>query len=136
MHLRASGPPVDRVRTLGPAEWLTGRSAHSVDELQNAAPPDYFVFGTIFGSETKGPGAPVQGIPGLAAAASATDIPLLAIGGMTPDRAAQCIAAGAAGIAAIGAFLPPGRSPGAMGIMAAAGAFHAAMAPTSDERRG
>jgi thiamine-phosphate pyrophosphorylase len=103
--------------------------------LRSMAPPDYFVFGTVFASQTKSPGAPVHGIPGLAAAVSATDIPLIAIGGMTPGRAAECVAVGAAGVAAIGAFLPPGRSAGAMGVAAAAGAFHAAMALARDERR-
>ncbi len=29
VHLRADGPPVALVRTLGPAEWMVGRSVHA-----------------------------------------------------------------------------------------------------------
>ena len=41
-------------------------------------------------------------------------VPVLAIGGMTVERAAAAVRAGAAGIAAIGLFIPPdGASPDA-----------------------
>ena len=52
---------------------------------------------------------------------------VLGIGGINSEHAAQCVAAGAAGIAAIGAFLPPGRDLGGLGIPAAARAFREAM---------
>jgi thiamine monophosphate synthase len=54
-------------------------------------------------------------------------VPVLAIGGITPPRAAACAAAGAAGVAAIGVFLPPGRSPDAMGPGPATRALRAAL---------
>jgi thiamine monophosphate synthase len=47
---------------------------------------------------------------------------------MTPERAAECRRAGAAGIAAIGAFLPEGAAPGALGVAAAVRAFREALA--------
>jgi thiamine monophosphate synthase len=55
-------------------------------------------------------------------------VPVLAIGGITPPRAAACAAAGAAGVAAIGVFLPPGRAPEGMGVGPAARALRAALA--------
>jgi thiamine monophosphate synthase len=42
-------------------------------------------------------------------------VPIVAIGGMTVERAREAFDAGAAGIAAIGLFLPAGRVPGARG---------------------
>jgi thiamine monophosphate synthase len=51
--------------------------------------------------------------------------PVLAIGGVT-SPARDCRAAGAAGLAAIGAFLPPGSGPGAVGPTAAIAAFRRA----------
>lgn len=123
VHVKASGPPVDRVRAFGPKGWTVGRSVHGVDEIRAAGDPDYFIFGTVFPTESKGPDAPVQGLDRLREAAAATDVPVLAVGGIDPDRAARCLAAGAAGIAAIGVFLPPGRAPGAMGIVAAVAAL-------------
>lgn len=123
VHVKGSGPPVDRVRAFGPKGWTVGRSAHGVDEMRRAGVPDYFFFGTVFPTESKGPGTPVQGLDRLREAAAATEVPVLAVGGIDPDRAARCLAAGAAGIAAIGLFLPPGRASGAMGIAAAVDAL-------------
>ena len=54
-------------------------------------------------------------------------MPVLAIGGMTPERAGPCVKAGAAGVAAIGAFLESGQNPAGLGLQAAATAFREAM---------
>ena len=45
-----------------------------------------------------------MGIDALARVSQAARIPVLAIGGVTPERIAECHAAGAAGFAAIGMF--------------------------------
>jgi thiamine-phosphate pyrophosphorylase len=109
VHLRGDGPPVETVRTLGPASWLVGRSVHTIDEVRAHAAADYLFFGTVFPSGSKGAAAPVQGLEALAEAVAASRAPMIAIGGITLDRAREAIALGAAGIAAIGAFLPPRR---------------------------
>lgn len=114
VHLRSSGPPVARVRALGPAGWLVGRSAHSTLELAAAATADYVVFGTIFATDSK-PGLAPQGVSALRDAVRQAKGPVLAIGGVTAGRAAACAAAGAAGVAAISLFLrsgPEGLGPG------------------------
>lgn len=104
VHLRASGPPVERVRALGPAGWLVGRSAHSLEELALAATADYVVFGTVFATDSK-PGVAGQGLAALADAVRRVQAPVLAIGGVTLERAGSCALAGAAGVAAISLFL-------------------------------
>lgn len=108
VHLRGDGPPVKTVRPLGPASWLVGRSVHTIDEIRAHAAADYLLFGTVFPSGSKGAGAPAQGLEALAAAVAASRAPIIAIGGITADRARQAVAHGAAGVAAIGAFLAPG----------------------------
>jgi thiamine-phosphate pyrophosphorylase len=115
VHLRADAPAVSLVRRLGPPGWVVGRSVHSAEEARRAADADYLLFGTVFASRSKAPGAPVAGIEGLRSAAAAVARPVLAIGGVTVERAAACRAAGAAGVAAIGLFLPRGRTPDARG---------------------
>lgn len=115
VHLRADGPPAQRVRGLAGDRFLIGRSIHSTEEAASEAAADYLFFGTVFPSASKSPGSPVAGTAGLQAAARATRMPLLAIGGVTVENAPDCRAAGAAGIAAIGLFLPAGRRPGALG---------------------
>jgi thiamine-phosphate pyrophosphorylase len=116
VHVRDDGPPVGRVRALAPPDWMIGRSVHRLEALPQHAGATYFIFGTIFATASKGPGARVQGIGGLRAAVAATSLPVLAIGGMDVANARTCIDAGAAGIAAIGLFLPEGREPGARGV--------------------
>jgi len=141
LHVRADGPPVDRLRALGPPHWLMGRSIHSLAEvgptpgvdfrepanrLPESSLADYLIFGTVFRSASK-PDGQTQGLEAVRALTAAATVPILAIGGIDPSRAAACRAAGAAGIAAIGIFLPDGRAPEAMGITRAVEALRAAM---------
>lgn len=128
VHARADGPPLDRLRAFAPPGWLIGRSVHDLAGVRAEAAADYLLFGTAFPSRSKGAGRPTQGLARLAEAAGATETPVLAIGGITPARAAECRAAGAAGVAAIGVFLPPGRTPEALGITGAAAALREAFA--------
>jgi len=129
VHLRADSAPVDRVRTLGPDDWIVGRSVHTAAEARAAgtAGADYVLFGTMFGGGTKGDPARVAGIDALTETVRATPAPVIAIGGIDPVRAAFCIAAGAAGVAAISIFLPEGRAPLAMGVARAVDALRQAM---------
>ena len=117
-HLPGSGLPTRAARALAPDLWVS-RAVHSIDEIAAesgaAAPPDALVFGTVFPTASKGLDAPVAGLEGLAAAVRASAVPVVAIGGLTVERARSVIGAGAAGLAAIGVFLPPGRATGALG---------------------
>lgn len=81
---------------------LVGRSTHTLAEVAAARDEgaDYVTFGPVFA--TPGKGAPV-GTPALAAAAR-LGVPVLALGGLEPERVAEAIAAGAHGVAAIRAF--------------------------------
>lgn len=126
VHLRADGPSAAVVRMLGPVGWLIGRSVHSVEEARQAGDADYLLFGTVFESFSKGPDAPVAGADALREAVAVSAVPLLAIGGITPARVAACRAAGAVGVAAIGAFLPRGRTPDALGAAEAVRALRRA----------
>ena len=57
----------------------------------------------MFATRTKENPDPVQGLDGLAAAVRTATVPVVAIGGITPARAAEVYATGAAGICAISA---------------------------------
>ena len=104
VHLRADGPPVAAVRKIVPGGFLIGRSAHTDDEIDRAAGADYLVFGTVFATPSK-PGVEGQGLDALRRAVARFNGPVLAIGGVTPANAPDVLATGAAGYAAIGAFL-------------------------------
>lgn len=126
VHLPSAGCSGRRVRDLEPT-WIIGRSIHGNDDPVDRAACDYLLFGTVFGSESK-PGATTSGIEGLARAAGRFEQPVIALGGVTPARVAACVAAGAGGVAAIGAFLPPGRAVDAGGTRQAVARFREAVA--------
>jgi thiamine-phosphate pyrophosphorylase len=91
-----------------------------------AAGADYAIFGTVFRSQSKRSDATVAGLERLRAAVAISAVPVLAIGGVSPSMAAACRAAGAAGVAAIGAFFPAGRRSDALGPAEAVLAFQRA----------
>lgn len=84
---------------------LLGRSVHSVAGALHAEREgaDYVIFGPVWESASHPTSRPV-GVEALAEVSQALHIPVVAIGGVTEARIAQCHAAGAAGYAAIGLF--------------------------------
>jgi len=116
VHVRGDGPSIARLRTLR-SNWWIGRSVHSAAESAATEDADYLLFGTVFPSQSKPEGWAAQGIDALRAVVESSVAPVIAIGGVTVERAERCVEAGAAGVAAIGLFLPP---PAGLGIRAAA----------------
>ena len=89
-----------------PAEFLVGVSCHSLEDAREAegAGAAYIFFGPVFDTPSKrGMGEP-QGLARLGEICRVVKIPVLAIGGVSEENAAECIRAGAAGIAAIRMF--------------------------------
>jgi len=126
VHLRSDSPPVADTRVLM-GDRLVGRSVHPGEDLRAHRDADYLLFGTVFETPSKDDASPIAGLKALSDAASSSAIPVLAIGGVTPERAKACRRAGAAGVAAIGVFLPEGRGPGSLGIQRAVSELRAAM---------
>lgn len=88
---------------------LLGRSVHgAVPSEAASAPVDFTVFAPVFAPRTSGPVAKVPaGVEALRAWCAACPTPVLALGGVTQERAADCLAAGARGLASISAFFGP-----------------------------
>jgi thiamine-phosphate pyrophosphorylase len=106
VHLRATSIGTDDLRRLS-ARLVVGRSVHSVAALRQAGRVDYVVAGAVFPTASKGPAAATLGRVGLEAIVRAAGTtPVLAIGGVSAGRIAAVCRAGAAGVAAIGAFIP------------------------------
>jgi thiamine-phosphate pyrophosphorylase len=85
---------------------LIGVSCHSVDEVVRAEREgaDYVMFGPVFAPLSKSSKLTPRGVTELGRVASAVKIPVLALGGITEKNAAECVEAGAAGVAGISMF--------------------------------
>ena len=120
VHLPATGVPVAAVRSAAPAGFLITRSCHSPAEAAAAARDgaDFCLLAPIFPTPSK-PGAVPLGIEALRAAAAHARV--LALGGVTEENIAACLAAGAAGMAGIRYFQPPGIGPPGIGDEGGAG---------------
>jgi thiamine-phosphate diphosphorylase len=83
--------------------WI-GQSVHSRDEAEQAVreQSDFLVVGNIYETDTH-PGRPAAGLD-LVRATRGLGVPIIAIGGITPERAAEVHAAGAYGVAVIRAL--------------------------------
>jgi thiamine monophosphate synthase len=103
LHLRERDLPPAEARALLGAEATIGKSVHAADTAARVAGADYLLAGHVYPSRSK-PGLPPLGLPGLAAIVAAAPCPVLAIGGITPERVAEVVRAGALGIAVIGAI--------------------------------
>ena len=83
-----------------------GISTHDRAQVEAAVAggADYLGYGPVFATRTKANPDPVQGVDGLAEAVRAAGgVPVVAIGGVTPERAAALAAAGAWSACAIAA---------------------------------
>jgi thiamine-phosphate diphosphorylase len=92
---------VARARTLlGPGPAI-GASIHSADEARHAVREgaDFLVAGTLFRTETH-PGLPPSGVAWLGEL-TGFQVPVIGIGGISPERVPQVLNAGAHGVAVI-----------------------------------
>jgi thiamine-phosphate pyrophosphorylase len=89
-----------------PPNFLVGVSCHSLQQARVAekAGASYAFFGPIFDTPSKHRFGPPQGLALLADICRAVQIQVIAIGGVNESNAADCLKAGASGIAAIRLF--------------------------------
>ena len=111
VHLGEESVPVAEVtrwRRTDAAQrhFLVGASCHSLAAAQQAERDgaDYVFFGPVFDTPAKRKFGPPQGLDRLAEVCRAVRVPVLAIGGVTLENAADCLRSGAAGLAAIRLF--------------------------------
>ena len=100
VHLGRDDPGAARVLEAG---LLLGRSAAGVDEAAaaEAAGAGYIGAGPVWATPSKPDADPPIGLEGLAAICDAVSIPVVAIGGIDATNAADCLAAGATGVAVV-----------------------------------
>jgi thiamine-phosphate diphosphorylase len=98
--------PVAAVRSLVGPEALIGRSVHSEDGAEEAAADgaDFLVVGTMYATRSH-PGIVPAGPALLRRIARRCRLPLIGIGGISPDNVGEVLRAGALGVAVITSVL-------------------------------
>lgn len=108
VHLTSRSMPPRDVRALFGADFLIGVSAHDLTEARAAqdGEADFATFSPIYATESKARlGLPPVGLAALREAALAlASFPLVALGGITRERARDAFRAGAVGVAGISLF--------------------------------
>ena len=99
VHLGRSDAGAERAKEQG---LFVGLSAASLDEAAEAVElADYLGAGPVWATPSKPDADPPLGLEGLGEICAAVDVPVVAIGGIDVSNAADCIRAGAAGVAVI-----------------------------------
>ena len=107
VHVGQDDLDVEEARAVvGPEAWV-GLSTHNIEQFEKAArsSADYIAIGPIFETTSKVNPDPVVGLELVRRARSLTERPVVAIGGITLERAAELIEAGADSVAVISDIL-------------------------------
>jgi thiamine-phosphate pyrophosphorylase len=113
VHIGQEDLQAEAARSVIGTGKLLGVSTHNLDQFKEAAARsvDYVAVGPMFSTSTKANPDPVVGIEFLRRVRPLTDKPIVAIGGITLERAAEVIQAGADSVAVISDILLA-RDPG------------------------
>jgi thiamine-phosphate pyrophosphorylase len=101
VHVGQHDLGVEQARAIMGREPWVGVSTHTIEQVEAAdrTSADYVAFGPVFVTATKEQADPVVGLRLLAEARTRTSKPLVAIGGITLERAADTYRAGADSLA-------------------------------------
>lgn len=108
VHLGQDDLRIGEARELLGRESIIGLSTHSLEQFHQAlkTSANYIALGPIYSTQTKPDADPVVGLDLLREARLLTTRPIVAIGGITLERAPEVIAAGADAVAVISALYP------------------------------
>ena len=107
VHLGQAAMPVRVARSIGGEDLVVGASTHTLDEALRAQEegPDYLFFGPIFSTPSKSTYGPPVGISKLEAVLRRVQIPVYAIGGISPENLDSLRPLPLPGVAMIAAFV-------------------------------
>jgi len=107
VHVGQEDLDVEQARRVVGRDKLVGVSTHNLEQFDRAAvsSADYIAVGPLFGTSSKAKPDPVVGLAFLRRVRGLTEKPIVAIGGITLERAAPAIEAGADSVAVISGIL-------------------------------
>lgn len=106
VHCPEEGFPPSAVRQYWP-QFSIGASVHSLEAAKKAEKEgtDFLLFGPVFFTPSKEEYGKPQGTDRLEKVCEGTSVPVFAVGGVTPAKVAECLQAGAYGVAGISALM-------------------------------
>jgi thiamine-phosphate pyrophosphorylase len=107
VHLGQGDLDVEQARHVVGLENLVGVSTHNLEQFKRAAASsaDYIAVGPVYTTSSKADPDPVVGIDFIRKVRNLTEKPIVAIGGITLERASETIEAGADTVAVISGIL-------------------------------
>ena len=109
VHLPANSESVEKIQAQITKNLLIGCSVHTLDEARKREREgtDFVTYSPIFLTASKPGYGPAVGVDNLRKVAERIEIPIFALGGITPERASECIRAGAHGVAVMSKLMLP-----------------------------
>ena len=107
VHLPAKAESVQTVKAQTDGNLYIGCSVHALDAAQKreAEGADFVTYSPIYPTASKPGYGPAVGIAGLTEVAKGVKLPVFALGGITPARVAECLSAGAFGVAVMSGIM-------------------------------
>ena len=109
VHLPEKTGSVGAVKAQSDDNLYVGCSVHSLDaaEKREAEGADFVTYSPIYATASKPGYGPAVGIRSLSAVAAEVKLPVFALGGITLTRVAECLDAGAFGVAVMSGVMSP-----------------------------
>ncbi len=107
VHRPGDGLPVPALRRILGEQRLVGVSTHDFDQARAAeqAGADFITLSPVFNTPSKPDYGPPLGLTEFETIARQIDMPVYALGGITPERVEACLQAGAHGVAVMSGIM-------------------------------
>ena len=112
VHLPANAESVETVKAQTDENLYVGCSVHSLDAAhkREAEGADFVTYSPIYRTASKPGYGPAVGVASLKEVAGNVKLPIFALGGITPVRVSECLAAGAFGVAVMSGVMSPANA--------------------------
>lgn len=109
IHLPDTDVTVDEARDKFDSKLLVGCSIHTVESAKKREKEgaDFITYSPIFHLKSKSSHRPIVGLANLHSLVNIVDLPVFALGGITPERVSDCLSSGASGVAVMSGIMHP-----------------------------
>ena len=109
LHLPGDSASIEKVIEQTNGCFIIGSSVHTLTEAKQRETEgaDFITYSPIYPTLSKPDYGPAVGVEGLQNITEGVNIPVFALGGITPERVSECLDAGAYGVAVMSGVMSP-----------------------------